>query len=102
MDEELRNSFRAGDVIARIGGDEFAIIMIQTSEDGIRTIVRRLRDNKYNHENKNLSIAVGAALGVDDSYLPAIIRGADDKMYADLVWDVELNFPLLGLEGQDI
>ena len=53
----LRNSFRAGDVIARIGGDEFAIILVQTSEEGMQSAVERLRSNIRSHNNDLLSIA---------------------------------------------
>ncbi|MFC1996489.1 GGDEF domain-containing protein [Chloroflexota bacterium] len=81
--EALRNSFRAGDVIARIGGDEFAIILVQTDEIGIRSVVSRLQENIRDHKNNLLSIAVGMALGEDGSYLPAIMREADDNMYVD-------------------
>jgi len=79
----LRNSFRAGDVIARIGGDEFAIILVQTSEEGMQSAVERLQANIRNHNNDLLSIAVGMSLGKDGSYLPEIIRQADDRMYED-------------------
>ena len=79
----LRNSFRAGDVIARIGGDEFAIILVQTSQDGMQSAVDRLRANIRNHNNDLLSIAVGTSLGEAGSYLPEIIRQADDRMYED-------------------
>lgn len=81
--EALRNSFRAGDVIARIGGDEFAIILVQTSDNGMRSAVARLRDNIRKVENDLLSIAIGMALGEEGSYLPAILRDADDRMYED-------------------
>lgn len=83
--EALRNSFRAGDVIARIGGDEFAIILIQTREEGMQSAVKRLRENIRNHKNDLLSIAVGMSLGEDGGYLPEIMRKADDRMYADKV-----------------
>jgi diguanylate cyclase (GGDEF)-like protein/PAS domain S-box-containing protein len=79
----LRNSFRAGDVIARIGGDEFAIILVQTNEEGMQSAVERLRANIRNHKNDLLSIAVGMSLGKKGSYLPEIIRQADDRMYQD-------------------
>jgi diguanylate cyclase (GGDEF)-like protein/PAS domain S-box-containing protein len=81
----LRNSFRAGDVIARIGGDEFAIILVQTSEEGMQSAVERLRANIRSHNNDLLSIAVGMSLGKQGSYLPEIIRQADDRMYEDKV-----------------
>jgi diguanylate cyclase (GGDEF)-like protein/PAS domain S-box-containing protein len=79
----LRNSFRAGDVIARIGGDEFAIILVQTSEKGMKSAVERLQANIRDHNNELLSIAVGMSLGEAGSFLPEIIRQADDRMYED-------------------
>jgi diguanylate cyclase (GGDEF)-like protein/PAS domain S-box-containing protein len=83
--EALRNSFRAGDVIARIGGDEFAVILVQTSEAGAKAAVNRLRENIKKRSDYLLSIAVGMAVGEDKSYLPAIMRQADDHMYADKI-----------------
>ena len=81
--DALRNSFRAGDIIARVGGDEFAVILVQTSERGMQAAVKRLHKNINDHQNDMLSIAVGMAVGEDDSYLPALVREADDRMYAD-------------------
>jgi len=81
--EALRNSFRAGDVIARVGGDEFAIILIQTSIEGMQSAVKRLRANIRDFKNDLLSISVGMALGEEGSYLPEIMREADDRMYLD-------------------
>jgi len=80
---ELRQSFRAGDVIARIGGDEFAVVLIQTSESGAQSAVDRLRHNIQKHNDELLSIAVGMAIGTEGEYLPAVMRLADDRMYND-------------------
>jgi diguanylate cyclase (GGDEF)-like protein/PAS domain S-box-containing protein len=80
---ELRQSFRAGDVIARIGGDEFAVVLVQTSESGAQSAVDRLRQNIQKHEDELLSIAVGMAIGKEGEYLPAVMRLADDRMYGD-------------------
>lgn len=84
--EALRNSFRAGDVIARIGGDEFAVILVQTSVEGAQAAVNRLQKNIQKRSDNNiLSIAVGMAVGEEGSYLPATMRAADDRMYADKI-----------------
>lgn len=80
---ELRQSFRSGDVIARIGGDEFAVILIQTNEIGAQSAVKRLQNNIRKHQDELLSIAVGMAVAEDSAYLPGVMREADDRMYAD-------------------
>lgn len=80
---ELQRSFRAGDVIARIGGDEFGVILIQTDDFGAHSAVERLRTNIQNQNDELLSISVGMAIAKEGEYLPAIMRSADDRMYAD-------------------
>ncbi len=81
--QELQQSFRVGDVIARIGGDEFAVILIRTDEFGAHSAVERLRTHIKKHNDELLSIAVGLAIAKEGEYLPAIMREADDRMYAD-------------------
>jgi len=81
--QNLQHSFRAGDVIARIGGDEFAVILVQTDDFGAHSAVERLRANIKNHHDELLSIAVGMAIAKEGDYLPAIMRQADDRMYDD-------------------
>jgi diguanylate cyclase (GGDEF)-like protein len=70
-------------VIARIGGDEFAIILIQTDEYGANSAIERLRTNVREKQDEFLSVAVGMAIAKEGDYLPAVMRQADDHMYAE-------------------
>ena len=85
----LRDTFRDSDIIARIGGDEFIIVPVGTTEDETAIATARLRQNVvlYNVEKKRpyaLSISVGIAKF--DSNFPCsvdeLLRQADKSMYA--------------------
>jgi diguanylate cyclase (GGDEF)-like protein len=81
--ELLKQHFRRGDVVARIGGDEFIIIF--TNCDPIR-IKRRLEFLRSKIENKfkkfGLSMSFGIAEAPKDALLPSfLIRIADERMY---------------------
>jgi len=61
----LKESFRESDIIARIGGDEFVVLMIRTPDVSAEMITQRLREN-INANNKKvaphkLSISIGIA-----------------------------------------
>ncbi len=82
----LRESFRSGDYVCRIGGDEFSIIMLRTSRDH-RDMIRQ----KVETINKALSIAdeglipvsvsVGVAYGETDRSFEQIFKAADGALY---------------------
>lgn len=62
----LRDTFKENDVVARIGGDEFAILSMDVSEQDAERFINRLLNNqkKYNDKNNypfNISMSVGAA-----------------------------------------
>ena len=64
----LSRAFRPSDVVARIGGDEFAVLINKTDEEMITSLAERLRNkiNEYNeglkgHKNP-LSISLGYAI----------------------------------------
>lgn len=60
----LKNTFRESDVIARMGGDEFAISTMGTYASDVKILATRLQQNvkSYNGKNArsyNLSISIG-------------------------------------------
>jgi diguanylate cyclase (GGDEF)-like protein/PAS domain S-box-containing protein len=63
----LRKTFRKSDIIARIGGDEFAIATMENGHASVASQIARLRENLTkrtlrNHYKSPLSMSVGVAV----------------------------------------
>jgi diguanylate cyclase (GGDEF)-like protein/PAS domain S-box-containing protein len=79
----LRQSFRAEDIVARIGGDEFSVLLPQIDEKMVHTIVDRLRSDLEKLNDPIMSLSIGLAVGGDGCDLSDVMRQADDRMYQD-------------------
>jgi len=84
----LTETFRDSDVIARMGGDEYAVLTIDATDDGITTIKTRLQSNvdAYNIVSVRgyaLSYSLGVIQVDLDSTLTveALLTQADKAMY---------------------
>ncbi len=83
--EVLRAGFRQEDVVARIGGDEFAIIMpemdVETAAEILPRLETLLRMNNKFYGEPRLSISVGIATAAPGENLETVMSRADDEMY---------------------
>lgn len=85
--EVLKASCDESFVAARIGGDEFAIIMPDTDVEVAAETIERVRalvalNNKY-YRDPELSISLGGATSRSDMSLEKVISLADNAMYSD-------------------
>lgn len=83
----LKGAFRKEDVVARVGGDEFAALLPNTDERSLAEALDRLKaslagDNQL-HEPHALSLSIGAATAYDGLALIEAWRQADERMYRE-------------------
>lgn len=84
----LKKCFRKRDIVARIGGDEFAVILRNCTEDDLEQGCLRIRQaaiSQYSMEKAiPLTISVGCALsGRGPVDLEDLFQQADNKMYRE-------------------
>lgn len=82
----LANSVRSSDIVARWGGEEFAVFLRDTDEDGaaeeaekIRTNIERLEFEKYPDLKTTASLGVVSSKKSDD--FRTLLKFADEAMY---------------------
>jgi diguanylate cyclase (GGDEF)-like protein/PAS domain S-box-containing protein len=83
---EIRKAFRPDDVVARIGGDEFVILLPETDTTTTIMVVERVKEvihdfNQLNPEHNPISFAIGYATSESTPDLRDVLRNADRDMY---------------------
>ena len=81
--DALRRTSRALDTPARYGGDEFAIVLPETTEDGAKSVLKRIADRLVADPDKPvLSVSGGVAVFPRDGDSPTmLLRTADRALY---------------------
>ena len=86
----MREVFRQSDVFGRIGGDEFAVLMMDVDEEKTQRVIERFKKEvtAYNKEaarGYDIEYSVGYInTSIDDSMtIDDLLAAADKKMYAE-------------------
>jgi len=85
----LEKTFRESDVVARFGGDEFAVLAIEASRHNQETIAARLRENLRQMNDEDSGPAISLSWGVarfdpqSKTSIGQLMAQADQAMYDD-------------------
>ncbi|WP_342350655.1 GGDEF domain-containing protein [Clostridium neonatale] len=80
----LKDVCKGNELIFRIGGDEFAIIIPKAKENECETLIKNIIDscNNYKHDLIKISIALGYSVTYDlDKSIYDTLKEAEDMVY---------------------
>lgn len=82
----LQSTFRSADILARIGGDEFAVLLPDTGAEIAKNIMARIVENLAVHNAKYPDVQVQLSLGMataQKNQLSEALAAADQRMYEE-------------------
>ncbi len=86
----LRNSFRQSDILARMGGDEYCVLMTDAGKDSEQQVRRRLQQcvdftNELSSWHFRISFSMGFAAvpSIRQPSLDELLRITDDRMHQE-------------------
>lgn len=86
LSKVLKNTLRTEDIIGRVGGDEFLILLPKTHKDELENIKYRIKKASSLEKLDSVTISVAIGYGIkkyDHEKLQDIIIYADNEMYKD-------------------
>ena len=81
--ELMKKNFRSEDIIARIGGDEFGVILTETGEIEVSNIITRFYNEIEKQQDALFNLSLGWATAQESSSLVDIMHQADVRMYQE-------------------
>ena len=80
-------SVRVEDMVARIGGDEFAVLLtgtdVSAAEKAVERVIKNLKAHNIKYNGPPLSLSLGVATGEKGNLLAKVLKEADKNMYQD-------------------
>jgi diguanylate cyclase (GGDEF)-like protein len=84
----FKETLRGYDLLARVGGDEFALVLTRTDRETGENVMKRIKSNveKYNQTQTTLPLSISMGIEVSESPakpLEETLREADGLMYKE-------------------
>lgn len=84
----IRTVTRGDDIIARTGGDEFAVILLKTNEEEAESIKKRIKEEAKGASFESVIVSVAVGYGIKtkkEEDVELIAKQADNAMYRDKI-----------------
>ena len=87
--DDLRTSFKS-ERVARIGGDEFVVILPNTSNEKAKKMIDKAKSSveKNMIRGMNISVSFGLSTKEDNHFIDQTIKLAEDDMYAHKLFEI--------------
>jgi diguanylate cyclase (GGDEF)-like protein/PAS domain S-box-containing protein len=77
----LKKTFRTEEIIARIGGDEFAVLLPETEETELLDIISRLNGDIKKEQDPLLKFSLGSATAKEGDSLTDLMQQAEAQLF---------------------